>query len=147
MPAKSHGLTRTPEYRTWQAMKQRCNNPASTKYYMYGAKGVTVCDDWLHSFQTFLNDMGFKPSPRHSIERLDGKLGYTKDNCIWATPEQQSSNIAHNRRLVYQGQEMTLSQWSRKVGIPVPTLINRLDFRQMTVEQAFTYRAFQRAKQ
>ena len=146
MPAKSHGLTRTPEYRTWQAMKQRCNNPASTKYYMYGAKGITVCDAWLDSFQSFLDDMGFKPSPRHSIERLDGKLGYTKENCIWATPAQQSSNIAHNRRLVYQGQEMTLSQWSRKVGIPVPTLINRLDFRQMTVEQAFTYLPFQREK-
>ena len=142
----THAGSGTPEYRTWQAMKQRCNNPASTKYYLYGAKGITVCDEWLHSFQTFLDDMGIKPSPQHSIERREGKQGYSKSSCVWATPEEQSSNIAHNRRLTYQGRELTLSQWSREIGIPVSTLINRLDFRQMSVDQAFSYPAYQRVK-
>lgn len=147
MPAKSHGLTRTAEYRTWQAMKQRCHNPASTKYYMYGAKGIEVCDAWRHSFECFLEDMGTKPSPTHSIERKDGRLGYSKDNCTWATPTEQASNIAHNRRLIHQGREQTLSQWAREFKVPTPTLINRLDHRQMTLEQALTYRAFQRVKE
>lgn len=127
-------------------MKQRCHNPASTKFYMYGAKGVTVCEEWLNSFEQFFADMGHKPSSRHSIERKDGRKGYSKDNCIWATPQEQASNIKHNRRIVFQGKEQTLSQWGRELGIPVPTLVNRLDFRHMSIEEAFTYKPFQRVK-
>lgn len=144
MPAKSHGLTRTAEYRTWQAIKQRCHNPKADKYYMYGAKGIQVSEEWQQSFEQFLSDMGRKPSSKHSIERKDGKLGYSKSNCIWATAQEQANNIAHNRRIVYQGRNLTLAQWSRETGIPVPTLINRLDHRNMSAEQAFTYRPFQR---
>lgn len=142
----THASSGSPEYRTWLAMKQRCHNPNAAKYYMYGAKGIVVCEEWLNSFEQFLSDMGTKPSNKHSIERKDGTQGYTQHNCVWATPQEQSSNIKTNRRITFQGRELTLSQWGRETGIPIPTLINRLDFRGMTVEEAFTSKPFQRHK-
>lgn len=142
----THSSSGSPEYGSWLAMKQRCHNPSAAKYYMYGAKGITVCEEWFHSFEKFLSDMGRKPSSRHSIERLDGTQGYTRSNCVWATPEEQASNTKTNRWITFQGRELTLSQWGRETNIPVPTLVNRLDFRGMSVEEAFTYKPFQRIK-
>ena len=60
-----------PLYRTWQSMKSRCNNPKTKWYQYYGARGITVCDRWLNSYDDFIADMGAKPTPRHSIDRID----------------------------------------------------------------------------
>lgn len=90
-----HNLYHTPEYRAWQAMKQRCYNPKITHWDSYGGRGIKVCDRWLESFENFYEDMGPKPSPTHSIDRIDNyKLvdGYSKDNCRWATKSEQVQN-------------------------------------------------------
>lgn len=95
MAAKSmrtHGQSNTPEYNTWMAMKNRCLYPTSQSYVRYGGRGITVCKRWLQSFPAFLSDMGRKPSPKHSIDRIDNDLGYMPSNCRWATPSQQSLN-------------------------------------------------------
>ncbi len=141
----THAASRSTEYASWVAMKARCNNPNSSKYYMYGARGITICPTWVNSFENFIKDMGAKPSKAHTIERLDGSLGYSKENCIWADKETQSNNTRLNRAITYQGETLNLRQWSRRLGIPVPTLINRLDGRGLSVEQAFTVSPFQRA--
>jgi hypothetical protein len=92
-----HGHTRhhqiSPEYNTWTAIKSRCLNSNSHMFIRYGAKGVTVCSQWLNSFETFLNDMGPRPSAKHSIDRFPDRHGnYEPGNVRWATKREQSLN-------------------------------------------------------
>jgi hypothetical protein len=95
LSATKHDKYKTTEYRTWIAMKSRCYNTKSTIYSYYGGRGITVCDRWLESFQNFYEDMGPKPSPTYSIDRIDNyKLidGYSKENCRWASKSEQVQN-------------------------------------------------------
>lgn len=73
-------------------MKSRCGNPKHPKYANYGGRGITVCKEWSESFETFLADMGLKPHPRMSIDRIDNEKGYLAGNCRWATYKEQSAN-------------------------------------------------------
>ena len=141
---RTHQKSGSLEYASWQAMKARCHSPNSNKYYMYGARGIYVCPEWLNSFESFYQDMGPRPSREHTIERLDGSKGYSPENCIWADKITQQNNMRTNRPITYHGETLNLSQWSRKLGVPATTLINRLGPRGLSVEQAFNYSPWQR---
>ncbi len=82
----------TSEYRAWAKMKDRCLNPDSRSFADYGGRGITVCDRWIDGFENFLDDMGPKPGPRLSIDRIDNDGNYEPGNCRWATQSQQNAN-------------------------------------------------------
>lgn len=91
----THGASRSPLYKVYTEMKGRCNNPANKKYHLYGARGIKVCARWAASFESFAEDMGERPQGM-SIERINGNLGYSKDNCKWATSTEQNRNLSTN---------------------------------------------------
>ena len=80
----THGMTKSPEYRTWQNAKRRCLNPKSKDYEYYGGRGITMCEEWINDFETFLKDMGNRPK-NGTLERINVNLGYCAENCKWAT--------------------------------------------------------------
>jgi hypothetical protein len=126
--SKRHGhaadsnTTRT--YTTWAAMLQRCENPKSHKFYRYGAVGITVCDEW-HDFHTFLRDMGERPE-NCTIDRIDGTLGYFKENCRWATSREQQRNLKSNVWVSYEGKQWVLSDLAKHLGLDNMTLKYRM---------------------
>ncbi len=97
--AYRHGRTCTAEHTAWKGIRRRCNNPNCPSYKWYGAKGVSVCERW-DDFSAFLNDVGPRPSPDHSIDRIDPFGNYEPGNCRWATAEEQALNrrASHIRR-------------------------------------------------
>jgi hypothetical protein len=90
----SIGNKLSSEYMAWVNMKTRCYNPKFEGYKDYGGRTIPieVCDRWINSFEHFLNDMGRKPSPEYSIDRINVDGNYEPSNCRWATPEQQANN-------------------------------------------------------
>lgn len=83
---------RTPEYGAWRSMKNRCSNKNYSYYHRYGGRGIKVCERWLDSFSNFLEDVGHKPSPEVSLDRINNDADYEPGNCRWATPTQQVMN-------------------------------------------------------
>lgn len=114
------------EYQTWQAMKDRCGNPGSESFATYGGRGIAVCERWRESFEIFLADMGPKPSPSHSIDRIDNDGGYCPENCRWATPKEQARNTRKSLVIVAFGESMIAADWAERTGIPAATIKSRL---------------------
>jgi hypothetical protein len=124
-----HGHTqagggKSPEYRSWDKMIQRCTNPNHASYPNYGARGITVCDKW-RDYAAFFADMGPKPPGRYSIERVDNERGYSKDNCIWATQQAQLENRRNTIFVEFNGERMLLTEACRKAGVPYDTAFAR----------------------
>lgn len=106
MVAKS----RTKEYDVWLKMIARCHDPRSHRYNVYGARGLTVCDRWRESFDNFIEDMGWRPADKKSIDRIDNDQGYSKENCRWATDIEQARNRRNNVHYEYDGKLRTLAE-------------------------------------
>lgn len=137
----THGFSKrsgiTVEYTAWAAMKDRCYNRNNVKNYKdYGGRGIIVCDEWLHDFSKFLKDMGLKPTSKHSLDRKNVNGNYCKENCRWATQEEQANNTRTNKYITYKNKTQTLSQWCRELNLKYRTISRRLTDR-WTVERAF----------
>lgn len=89
---------KSPEYKCWSSMKRRCDSPRLKCYRNYGGRGIVVCDRWINSFENFLSDMGERPSPKHSIDRIKVNGNYEPSNCKWSTDGEQEINKRTNPR-------------------------------------------------
>lgn len=107
---KTHGKWNTPEFNSWTAMISRCYSPKNIGFRNYGGRGITVCDRWRESVAAFIEDMGPRPSPRHSLDRINNDLGYFKENCRWADRITQNYNRRNNARMIFRGMEMTIRE-------------------------------------
>jgi hypothetical protein len=125
-PRETHGKSKTPEFICWEHMRHRCYNPKTKCYHNYGGRGIKVCDRWLHSFSNFVEDMGMRPSGRHTLERIDNDGNYEPSNCKWATYVEQINNRRTNRFLEFDGKRLTMAQWARELGIKKETLAGRI---------------------
>lgn len=111
-----HGMHNSKEYSTWENMIQRCNNPKARKYYLYGERGIKVCDRWK-SFENFYEDMGSRPN-NTSLDRLDNNKGYYKENCKWSTPREQLVNVRYfTQRVKYDNIVKTTEEWINLLNI------------------------------
>lgn len=122
--ATKHGLYRSAEYRIWSGMRSRCNNPKDTRYARYGQRGIKVCPRW-EQFLEFYQDMGPRPTPQHSIERLDVSGDYNSENCIWADRKTQARNKTNSIRVMIQSRNVNVADWAEESGINASTLRSR----------------------
>lgn len=121
-----HGLTDTPEHNVWGHMRQRCHNTKNKSYKDYGGRGITICDRWRISFQSFYQDMGPRPSADHQIDRIDNDGNYEPSNCRWATRETQLNNYRRNRFITIEGRTQSLKRWVDEFGLNYSTVHRRL---------------------
>lgn len=123
---KRHGMSRTPIYGVWSKMKDRCTNTKVQSYAAYGGRGITVCERW-QSFDLFFADMGERPSPNHSIDRIDNDGPYSPENCRWVgSVLEQRKNCRDNRRITYKGETLILAEWERKTGFSADVISSRI---------------------
>jgi hypothetical protein len=101
----------------WLAAKKRCDNPRNASYANYGARGISMCPAWAHDFETFLRDIGPRPSPAHSLDRIDPDGDYAPGNCRWALPDVQARNKRVTRWYLFDGEQMVLAQVAARLSI------------------------------
>jgi hypothetical protein len=118
-------MTHTPEYRSWSNLHERCRYPG--RHPNHGGRGIKVCARW-DFFENFLADMGLKPSPAHSVDRVDNDGDYTPENCRWEDRGAQVRNRRNTRWLTLDGRTLCLSDWAREAGLSKNRLTERLNY-------------------
>lgn len=131
--ASTHGLTNTPEFKTWTGIKERCLNPNSSSYDHYGERGITICERWLESFENFLEDIGNKPTTTSTIERVNVNGNYEPDNCIWLENNLQQRNQTNTILDETKVKEIRLL---KAEGLNVPTIFRQLIIKYPTITKA-----------
>lgn len=121
-----HGFSHLREYFIWVGMRHRCYNQKCKMYKYYGGRGIGICDRWRESPETFIDDMGLRPTKQHQLERIDNNLGYSPSNCRWATREEQSNNRCSNIQITYLGRTQTATEWARELGILPRNVLQRI---------------------
>lgn len=113
---------KSPEYKAWQSMLVRCFNPKNPRYADYGGRGVTVCEEWRYDFSAFLAEIGRRPTPQHSLDRIENDRGYEPGNVRWATAHEQMTN----RRITQLVDGVPLATLAKQHKIPANTLRFRI---------------------
>lgn len=107
-------------------MRQRCHYPKHAHFADYGGRGITVCERW-NDFTAFLADLGPKPTPKHSLDRIDVNGNYEPNNCRWATQTEQTRNARSNRLLTAFGETLPASVWAERNALDGGTVLNRIN--------------------
>ncbi len=127
MSSKLPNGKRRPEYGVWVGMLQRCFNERTAYYADYGGRGIGVCPGWVESFDRFYEDMGARPSSKHTIERIDRDGDYEPGNCKWATWTEQARNRRNNRRVTIGERTLTVAEWVEISGTSSVRIIRALN--------------------
>lgn len=133
---RTHGMSGTPEYITWENIVQRTTNPNHPQFKYWGGRGITMCDRWLNSFENFYDDMGDKPN-NLTIDRIDNNKGYYPENCRWATMKEQNLNTRRTTKITYNNITMSKSEWANYLGIKYITVCSRFS-RGWSIEKALS---------
>lgn len=130
MGREQHGNTirrkQSPEYVAWSGIKKRCLCKNTNGWHNYGGRGIGICDEFKSSFSAFLAEVGPRPSPDYSIERIDNDNGYVKGNIRWAVRKEQARNKRTNHVLTIDGESRSVAEWSEISGINYRTILSRL---------------------
>lgn len=121
----THGKSNTRTYRIWVGMLSRCRDKGRREYKFYGGRGISVCERW-YKFENFILDMGECPS-KLEIDRIDTNGNYEKSNCRWASRLIQTNNTRRNRRICFNGKNLSLMQWARETNLADHVIAWRLD--------------------
>lgn len=122
---RTHGKSRTRDYGIWCTMKARCKYPSYPRWEDYGGRGISVCESWEKSFESFMEDMGPRPE-NGSVERIDNDGNYEPSNCRWGTDLEQANNKRNNIFFEHDGFKLTQAQWARKNGLSTSNIYTRL---------------------
>lgn len=151
---RTHGMSNTTEASIVHNIRQRCNNKNCTQYKDYGGRGISYCKTFS-KLESFVSIVGERPSKKHTIDRIDNDSGYwcgVCEECVahnrpcnvrWATTLEQQNNTRRTRLLTYNGDSMSVAQWSRKLGIPAHQILARLR-RGRTTDEALSFKRYQR---
>lgn len=134
MAKKWASPTDTGTYSSWLAMRGRCLNPNNQNFRQYGGNGIGICAQWEDDFDRFYADMGDRPAS-HTLERINGALGYTPENCRWATRAEQVKNRVYTITVTHSGETKTLAEWAKSLDVPYYTLWNRIRSQGMSPEK------------
>lgn len=120
----------------WTSIKQRCLNPNDRRFERYGGRGIKIHSEWIDSFESFLDYVGFRPSENHSIDRINNNGNYEPGNVRWATPEEQVRNRENTLNYTYMGKERPLAELAETFDIPYPALYKRVVVRDWPIDKA-----------
>lgn len=123
----THKLSKTKLYHVWESMRLRCYASGNKKYYYYGGRGITVCDEWRNNFIAFQEwSLSHGYQEGLTIDRIDNNQGYSPDNCRWVTRAIQQRNMRRNVVITYQGKTQVLKDWCDELGLRYKTIQNRI---------------------
>ncbi len=137
-----HGMTKTPTYKIWCGMIQRCVDQNHKDYHLYGGRGISVCQRWGESFTDFYADMGERPKGL-LLDRIDNDGNYEPRNCRWVTNFVQANNRRSNHRLVFDEKNLSIAEWSRETGFSENMISDRLKHG-WSIEETLTLERYRR---
>jgi len=134
---RTHGKSLTKLHSIWKGIRERCYTKTCSSYKNYGGRGITMSDDW-HNYINFERDMGQSYKIGLSIERIDNNGNYCKENCKWATKDEQAKNQRNNHKITCNGVTKILADWVRETGINSTTILTRINRLGWDIESALT---------
>lgn len=124
----THGRSKDAIYRIWAGIKQRCCNPSTLQYHDYGGRGISMCEEWRSDFVAFVWHVGERPSPLHTIERINCNGNYEPGNVCWLLRADQNSNKRNTHAITVDDLTLTLAQWSRRSGVSCAAIYTRVRY-------------------
>jgi hypothetical protein len=132
----SHGMSKTAMYKRWRGMLGRCRyHLRTTRYFL---RGITVCDRW-QKFENFIEDMGYPPTPKHQIDRINNDGNYEPGNCRWVTVKENAANTCRTVLIDIDGEKYPLREACKKIGMQYPTVSSKAKKTGMSHQEAFDY--------
>lgn len=122
-----HGLWGTDVYKIWSSIKQRCLNPKNTRWSAYGGRGVSICQEWIEDPVAFAEHMGPRPSPDHTVDRIDNDGHYEPGNVRWATRSEQQLKTRRNKPVMINGELLTRREIAQRTGLSSAMVLSRIN--------------------